>query len=247
VQNGRKSWRTLTLVVVLVLFATALAGDSAHSGAGGFPSESVTQFGAALSTNVTCGLLGPDPGTSAGLPQYVANVTAIWDKLCIQPAFVAVIAEWGDLLPTYTGGANNTTYLTAGNLTSGFYVKDTILPVVTFAVFWSAACENGTVVLSGTQCGYQDLWTGNVSTNKVFGPSLTEYDCQGCSLSGPPPPTFPAGSEGALSWLALALVAPLGVVIWVVLAMRFGVGSDHSTLSRLPGSGPIPQDRDRHR
>jgi hypothetical protein len=179
-----------------------------------------TNSGYAVPTNLSyCGLLGPDPGTSAGLPNYTQNVSILWNKTCVLPSFMQAINRWGNLYLAYTGGTNNSTYWASGNLTveSGGGHR---IPSVQFGVVFSAPCTNVTGG-NGVDCSYDTYWSGNVSTNEVTGPFTSELLCPGCrfivpGLTGPP------ASPGVPYWLVLAFSLTGAFGLGVALAARRG-------------------------
>jgi hypothetical protein len=172
--------------------------------------QGISTSGYAVPSNLSyCGLLGPDPGTSANLPNYVQNVSILWNKTCVLPSFIEAIDQWGNLYLAYTGGSNNSTYWASGNLS-----VETILsriPAVLFVVDFSSQCPNAPAG-AGPGCQYETHWTGNVSTNELTGPTTSEVNCSDCSSPGPISAGFPYGLVLGFS-LAGAFAA--GVVIRV--------------------------------
>jgi hypothetical protein len=185
-------------------------GSAAELAAGpqGFPTATNTP-----PTNVNyCGLLGPNPGTSAGLPEYVTNVSILWFKLCAESAFVTLINQWGDLF-LYSNATANDSYWVAGNLTPGWSILHGGPPTVNFAVNWFQGCDNGSLPASAL-CFHMGYWNGSVTTNALSGPFFLASDCPSCSAVPVAPPTPGPISAGF----------PYGLVLGFSLAGAFAVG-----------------------
>jgi hypothetical protein len=201
----------------------------------------VTDGTAQTSSIDYCGLLGPNPGTSAGLPTYTRNVSALWNETCILPSFIQTINRWGNLYLTYTGGSNNSTYWASGNLTVSSEYNGHKIPSVQFGVFFSAPCTNVTGG-AGLDCSYDTYWNGNVSTNEAAGPFTTEFLCPGCHFIGPPPPgsagggpSFPAG------WLLGAAMAAGAALAAVYMARRsHSPSTPKPEVKQAEGAGRAP-------
>lgn len=176
----------------------------------------VSTFGSTVPTNLSyCGLLGPNPGTSANLPDYVQNVSILWNMTCVLPSFIEAINEWGNLYLAYTGGSNNSTYWASGNLSVETLFNGTQVPEVAFGVFYSAPCTNGTRG-AGFDCPYETYWFGNLSTNRLAGPYTYERNCPGCSLPGGEslvPLASPGFPYGLVLGFSLAGALAVGVVV----------------------------------
>jgi hypothetical protein len=210
-------------IVLLVSLSPIIASQSSPSRASlssrtsavGSGAQRISTSGTAVPSKLSyCGLLGPDPGTSADLPNYTQNVSILWYKMCVLPAFMQLINRSGNLYLAYTGGSNNSTYWASGNLSveSG---GGPPIPSVQFGVFFSAPCTNVTGRVP-VDCTYITAWIGNVSTNELRGPFTSEFLCRGCQFISPGltgPPASPGFPYGLVLGFSLAGAFAVGVVV----------------------------------
>ncbi len=138
--------------------ASHLAGSGEASATNPIVGSGPTNAGTAPTNVSYCELLGPHPGTSANLPSYVPNVSALWYKLCVQPEFVTLINSWGAFYPTYFANATaNVSYVAAGNLSVEVEGSGTEPPFVYFNIFHTADCNNTRYGPLDTVCDYQQV------------------------------------------------------------------------------------------
>ncbi len=160
-----------------------------------------------------CGLLGPDPGSAPGLTGYDANVTLLWTELCTQQVFIWWIDTWGGpFYLNYPGYGANLSYWAARNFSAGSSGDSQGLYanfIVGYAPSW---CYNNSAYYFG-ECGYAEIWDGDVWTNVLSGPFFFNATCQ-CGFVGPPPASGSSPSPGF----------PYGPVLGFSLAGAFAVG-----------------------
>jgi hypothetical protein len=190
-----------------------------------------------------CELLGPNPGSAADIPGYASNVSILWHRLCVQPEFVRLISIWGSFYLTYAANStSNVSYWTAGNLSVTQAGSGAFPPEVAFTILWSAACNNSVYGSATQPCNYAAIWTGNVSTNVLTGPTYTE---------SPTPPFSGTPTDGTGGIAGSGLTILIGIAIATIFALagvallakarsgrvhRFpdrGDGEGHSTPSKV--------------
>jgi hypothetical protein len=176
-----------------------------------------------------CGALGPHPGTESIPPpsqvndtsrsfvNYTTNVTILWDKLCINATFVAIIMQWGGWHTAWTGGSNNTSYPAADNLTSGAVGPGNppIIPI--WDIEWLAACDNASL---GPICYHSVQWSGNVSTENLSGPVIYEWSpcAANCGSSGPGSAEGVATQNGSAAFPG-APIAVAGLIVGAIVLL----------------------------
>jgi hypothetical protein len=140
--------------------------------------SSVTPF-----NNTTyCGVLGPNPGnTSDTAPEYFPNVTAVWNKLCVNPLFDSTLTNWGGLYNNTTAHALRSHNITIGETNASYVTNGTPWRYdpsaqANFFVSWVQSCANNTSL----NCDRSAEWEGNLSSYTITGPFNTSIcDCGG--------------------------------------------------------------------
>ncbi len=220
----------LVIGVIVAGIVAGGAGARAGSAVPSPPTQLVLPSHAAATTPSYCGLLGPDPGAvNIPGPNYTAIVTVLWEKLCVETAFVQLIDEWGGLQLVLS--ANNTTYVwVADNLTAGGSFNATGFTSADWTVDWVAACVDPSDAPDGGPCEHAAYWTGNLSSEALYGPACAEYEafstgpiphdpsvaCPGAEASGTglAPRDFPGG------WIVAVGLAVGSAAMAVILARR---------------------------
>jgi hypothetical protein len=159
-----------------------------------------------------CAPFGAAPAAIADLPNYTANVSALWSGLCNRSVYIAVIDEWGGVRLLNTG--NNTSSRIAANLSIQVSGQTGGIPSIYFVVQWGAPCNNPSVAPPRTGCTYLEYWIGNLSNNQLTGPFTSER-ISACSC-GPSPDdsTFPFG------WVAVAVAVAAASLLAAVVVLH---------------------------
>ncbi|MGA8274745.1 MAG: hypothetical protein WB852_00390 [Thermoplasmata archaeon] len=188
-----------------------------------------------LNNTTYCGVLGPNPGnTSDTAPEYYPNVTAVWDKLCLDPLFDTTLTSWGGLYNNTTAHALRSHNITIGETNASYVTNGTPWRYdpsaqANFFVWWVQSCANNT----NLNCDHSAEWKGNLSNYAITGPFLTNFGCQ-CNR-GPPPtgggPQNPLLGGLSLAWVATAVGATAVASLAAVLVAR---------RQRPPPGLPIP-------
>jgi hypothetical protein len=212
---------------IAVLALTAACAGLLAIGTGtsmGTPPRTESFFrdaGTEKNSTVTCGVFGPHPGTAPNPdPAYTANITVIWDDLCVNPTFVSLRSEWGDFAVAYPDSGANRSYLTAYNLTAGSGGNRSFAMAPDWSLTWWALCDHTSIVPVGQGCNHSAVWLGNVTTDTFTGPVISAYGDQPSAGSGGAPGVGSSDSSngglgGSLSDLifpSLAAGALLGAV-----------------------------------
>lgn len=219
----------LALVLVLIVsptFGTQWSGQGGPALASVAPDSASIRASSYVPGNFSyCAPFGASPAAIANLPNYTANVSAIWSDLCNRSAYVAVINEWGGVGLVNSG--NNTSYWIAGNLS--IQVGGVIggIPTISFVVQWGAPCDNVSLGPANAQCSYQEYWTGNLSTDRLSGPFNSER--------GEVRTTGPVASHSPFGWLAVAVA--VGAVCFLgVAVVLYGRRPPRGPSSKSPAS-----------
>jgi hypothetical protein len=164
-------------------------------------------------TNVSyCKLLGAWSGLAS--TNYTTNVTILWGKVCVIPAFVTLIDTWGDLKLGWAD--NNTTRAWAAlNLSFQWGGSDNAPPTVSFVVTWLGPCWNASYVPG--PCANSEYWNGNVTANSVSGPFYEEHIPV---YAGATPTPVASGFGSTSLWLFVGIAAVVVVALASVLAVR---------------------------
>jgi hypothetical protein len=199
----------LALLVVVVSYTGALRTEPAGSG------PRAAAAGSLQNTTVTCGVFGPHPGTAPGPPaQDVANVTVIWDALCGNATFMALLSEWSGLSVAYPDSGANASYLAADNLTAGGGGNLSTPYAPAWWLDWWAPCNNIAVAPAGTYCDHSAVWIGNVTTDRFSGPVESDHLPGPVIGTSPPSPRGSSGTAVLSGGLELLVVgAALGTVV----------------------------------
>ncbi|MCI4337527.1 MAG: hypothetical protein L3K17_10165, partial [Thermoplasmata archaeon] len=181
------------LALVLVLIASPSFGIPGASRGGptlapAAPDSAPVRSTSAVPSNFSyCAPFGASPAAIANLPNYTANVSAVWSVLCNRSAYIAVVNEWGGVRLINSG--NNPSYWLATNLSVQTGDVSGGIPTVYFVVSWATACENMTLGPASEECSYDESWDGNLSTDHLSGPFSSER-ISTCSCG----PSFAAAS-----------------------------------------------------
>lgn len=227
----RSSWRPKagSIIQLAVLAAVLLVALSPILGSRGPPPrvaghtgpweaaagpQGVSASGYPVPSNLSyCGLLGPNPGSAPGLPGYDANVTLLWNELCVQQVFSSWIDAWGGpFYLAYPDSGANLSYWAAQNFSAGSSGSPQGLYADFNILYQPGWCNNNSAYRFGG-CSYEEYWTGDVWTNVLSGPYFLNASCE-CSTVGPPPnsgsplsPGFPYGPVLGFSLAGLFAVA----------------------------------------
>jgi hypothetical protein len=217
---------SLAFIVALMLALPTLCVP--WSGAGWLASASsatpLSAIPVALVSNGNvsyCGLLGEDPAAIADLPNFTANVSALWSNLCGTPAFVSVINEWGNLRFVSSGSGNNTSagnnisYWTATNLSiqTGGVIGQ--VPSVFFVIAWVSLCDNSTLGPAPSKCSFEEYWAGNLSSNQLRGPFSSERP----EISTVPGVSSPVSSPLLSREFIVAVGLAIAIVVGISIAL----------------------------
>ena len=179
-----------------------------------------------LNNTTYCGVLGPNPGNASDTaPEYFPNVTAVWNKLCVNPLFDTTLISWGGLYNNTTAHALRSHNITIGETNASYVTNGTPWRYdpsaqANFFVWWVQSCANNTSL----NCDHSAEWKGNLSNYVITGPILTNYGCQ-CNR-GPPPSGGGSGSQrpllGGLSpvWVATAVGGVLVALLAALIVAR---------------------------
>jgi hypothetical protein len=159
-----------------------------------------------------CAPFGAAPAAIADLPNYTANVSALWSGLCNWSVYIAVINEWGGVRLLNTG--NNTSSWIAANLSIQVSGQTGGIPSIYFVVQWGAPCNNSSVAPASTACSHLEYWIGNLSSNQLTGPFTSER-VSACSC-GP----IAAASPFPLAWVVVGAPAAVASLLGVLLVLR---------------------------
>jgi hypothetical protein len=181
-----------------------------------------------------CGLLGAGNGLDS--TNYTTNVTDIWSQLCILPSFQVLIKSWGGLLLHFANNGTNGTWV-AANLTFQYGGTSGAPPTISFVTLWISGCINGST--GRGICSHMEYWNGNVTTNSLTGPFITESQ-----LARAEPPD---GGATILSIEDLALISASVAILMgaaALLALRASgkprVNSTIGVEPRYAGSEATP-------
>jgi hypothetical protein len=203
------------LVVLLALPALGITrtGDSRPGATRpALPSGSLRDASYVPGNFSYCAPFGASPAAIANLPNYTANVSALWSGLCNRSAYTAVINEWGGV--RLVNSENNASYWVAANLTIQVSGVNGGIPSIYFVDQWGAPCNNPSVAPASDACSYQEYWIGNVSTNQLTGPFSSErVAICFCGDSA-------AATPFAYGWVAVAVVVGAASLLVVVVVLR---------------------------
>jgi len=184
---------------------------------------------AVLSNTTPCGLFAAEY-PPASLPEYYANYSIMFSKVCETPEFVSL---YENLTP-------RTGFFIVG---AGGHIGEP--PILSLAIDYVANCTNASLGPPTSHCVFTTGWLGYLSNNSVVGPFTQEYPL---ISMGPPPPVTASSTSAWSSWLLPALVGVVvaaGVLLMVVssrrrTALREAVLFDPPTppADRSPGSTP---------
>lgn len=219
---------TLVLLPVLGADHLPVANDRSAVSVGGL-SDSLGP--AALSNTTPCGLFAAEY-PPASLPQYYANYSIMFSKVCETSPFVSLY----DNLTPRTG------FFIVG---AGGHIGEP--PNLFLAIDYTANCTNASLGPPTTLCGFTTSWMGYLSNNSVVGPYTQEYLLISTG-GGPIPAGAPSSTSGLSAWL-LAAVAGLVVVVGGILmvvtsrrraTLREAVLFDQETTPPESPPGPAP-------
>jgi hypothetical protein len=216
---------TALAVVLLVALSPILASQGALSQVAGRAGplkaaaapQGVSTSGYTVPSNLSyCGLLGPNPGSAPGLPGYDANVTLLWNELCVQQVFSSWIDAWGGpFYLAYPDSGANLSYWAAQNFSAGSSGSPQGLYADFNILYQPGWCSNTSAYHVTTRpCSWEEFWLGDVWTNVLSGPFFLNSSC-GCGSKGPPPPVSPGFPYGPVLGFGLAGVVAIGVVFSV--------------------------------
>jgi hypothetical protein len=200
---------------MLALSATSIPrGSNAGPGSNppASPSDSIRDASVVAGNFSYCAPFGASPAAIANLPNYAANVSALWSGLCDRSAYIAAINEWGGVRLISTG--NNTSYWIAANLSIQVSGVTGGIPSIYFVVQWGAPCSNPQVAAGSTACTYLEYWIGNLSNNQLMGPFTSER-ISACSC-GP----MAAASPFPLAWVLVGAVAAVATLLGGSILVR---------------------------
>jgi hypothetical protein len=218
-QRRRLRVRAVPLLAVLLLLLASPTYGIAGLGRGGPSLELAAPDSASVRTTSSvpgnfsyCAPFGANPAAIADLPNYTANVSAVWSGLCNRSVYIAAINEWGGVRLMNSG--NNTSQWVAANLSIQVSGMTGGIPSIYFVVQWGAPCNNLSVAPASTACSYREYWIGNLSINELTGPFTSErIAICACGLSAAPTP-FP------LVWVVVPALAGVAALLGVFIVLR---------------------------
>jgi hypothetical protein len=199
----------LTSAALGATLLVTLSGVSLGGLGYGGPNQSLLAAPAEPVGTHTTVAAGPIPTNSSTCAQLIATfwypsgdfknqVDQMFTQVCNETQFTSLIQAWG---------GNDYSNFT---LAYGYHTAP-LAPdwTVNFAISWVTFCNESEYGSSRSPCSYQAVWTGNLTTDKVSGPTFTEYPA--VSAGGPGgPQTFVL--SGPTLWIIALLVAAVSVI-----------------------------------
>jgi hypothetical protein len=241
----------LSAILVGVVIGASVTIMTANESLSGFTGASAggTSSGPLLATpgesphNATdCNLLNVSGLAGEGLGDIEANVSAMFARLCVLPAFEALLFQWGGWVYVPPVTANGTTipghWGGPTNFTVQYGGSDSNPTVyVAFVVFWVATCTvNQSGLPNDHWCSWNEYWSGNTSNNNLTGPL---FYVGPVIIAGGPGLSRPSSFTG----YDLALVGGVAVVLVVVASLvvvtRRGRNATRGAMSSLPATSVV--------